>query len=89
MSALLKESDYAKGWFVFILAATIVGALAGAVLGALMGAVLAGAGASLDIVRTIASITGGLAGLAVSYFLFRYAVRRFIVSKLSPSDAET
>jgi ABC-type uncharacterized transport system permease subunit len=83
----LKELDYIKAWAVFWVLSTVGGLLVGFVAGGMLGFVLGGLGVHM---RTIKILCGGLAfllGLPVSYFLFQFSIRMFLVPKLSPPES--
>ena len=82
----LKELDFLKAWAFFWLLSTIGGALVGFVAGGMLGFVLGGLGVHA---RTIAVVCGGLGfvlGIPISYLLFQFSIRIFLVPKLSPPD---
>jgi hypothetical protein len=86
MTSKLKEIDYIKAWAVFWVLSTVGGLVVGFVAGGMLGFVLGGLGVHM---RTIKILCGGLAfvlGLPVSYFLFQFSIRMFLVPKLSPPE---
>jgi hypothetical protein len=83
----LKEIDYLKAWGVFWVLSTVGGAVIGFVAGAMLGFVLGGLGFQA---RTIAVVCGGLGfvlGIPLSYVLFRFSIRMFLIPKLSPPES--
>ena len=86
MTSKLKELDYLKAWAVFWVLSTVGGAIIGFVAGAMLGFVLGGLGVHT---RTIAVVCGGLGfflGIPLSYLLFQFSVRIFLVPKLSSPE---
>jgi hypothetical protein len=85
----LKELDYLKAWACFWVLSTVGGAIVGFVAGAMLGFVLGGLGVHT---RTIAIVCGGLGfvlGIPLSYVLFQFSIRMFLVPKLSPPEGVT
>jgi uncharacterized membrane protein len=85
----LKEIDYLKAWAVFWVLATIGGAIVGFVAGAMLGFVLGGLGVHT---RTIAVLCGDLSFvlcIPLSYVLFQFSIRMFLIPKLSPPEGMT
>jgi hypothetical protein len=83
----LKELDYLKAWAVFWVLSTVGGAVIGFVAGAMLGFVLGGLGFHT---RTIAIVCGGLGfvlGIPLSYVLFQFSIRMFLIPKLSPPES--
>ena len=81
----MNEPPYLKAWFLFFLVATLGGAIAGALLGGMLGFVLSMAGVSVPAIKLIGTIAGFIIGLPISFFAFKWSVRRFILPNLSPS----
>ena len=79
----LSESDFLKAYALLLVLSLLGGAISGAVLGGITGAICGVMGYSLSVIRQLSSIAGALAGMVVSYFIFRWVVLRFIVRKLS------
>ena len=83
----LKELDYLKAWAVFWVLSTVGGAIIGFVAGAMLGFIMGGLGFPT---RTIALVCGGLGfllGIPLSYLLFQFSVRMFLIPKLSSSES--
>ena len=83
------QGHYFKDWLTYIVCATIGGFIAGAILGFIFGAVggvIAGASGHIssarDLGAKLGAIGGVLASLPVSYFVYRWTVRR-VVSRLA------
>jgi hypothetical protein len=83
----LKETDYLKAWAVFWILSTVGGALVGFVAGAMLGFVLGGLGVHLHTIKILCGGLGFLLGIPLSYFLFQFSIRMFLVPKLSPPEA--
>jgi len=79
----LKETDYLKAWGIFWLMATVGGFFVGAAGGAFLGAILGVAGVSIHNIKLICGAFGFLLSIPLSYILFRFAVAKFIVPKLT------
>jgi hypothetical protein len=84
----LKEADYIKPWAIFFALTFVGGAIAAAILGGVTGAILRVVGASPGF---IAAFSGGLCFLVsmpISYFCFRFAVKKFLLPKITmPADS--
>lgn len=73
---------YFKGWIIFFLLTTLIGALLGGVLGVAMGAILGSLGVSLLTIQAASGIAGFVVGIPISFFSFKWAVRKYIVSQI-------
>lgn len=74
----IGEGQIALAWFLFVVVATIGGAVAGAIGGMVIGAVLGGAGQSMQTIQVASAFAGFFAGLPVSWLTFRWQVRRLL-----------
>jgi high-affinity Fe2+/Pb2+ permease len=66
-----------------VLAGAIVGAIQGAILGTILGIL----GYTEDI-ALITGVTGFLLGIVISFFVFKWSIRKFILTQLSNADAQ-
>ena len=84
----MKEIDILKSFGLFLLGSVVGGMILGAVAGFLVGIGVAVTGGALASVQSGAQLLGLLAGLAVSYFMFRIVVLKMIVPRVArPADA--
>ena len=81
LPAPLKESDFLKTFVLLMVCSVTGGALAGGVLGAIVGVICA-ALRTPQTIRVLAPVVGGIAGILITYVLFRAFVLRFIVRKI-------
>jgi len=88
-TAKLKEIDYLKAWAVFWILSTIGGGIVGLVAGALVGFILGGLGAHTHTIRIVCGGLGFLLGIPISYLLFQFSIRIFLLPKLSPTEGVT
>jgi hypothetical protein len=83
----LKDVDYIKPWAIFFALTFVGGVIIGLVVGGGVGGILRAIGASP---RIIAVFTGGLSFLVsmpISYFCFRFAVKKFLLPKITTPEA--
>ncbi|MDX2109823.1 MAG: hypothetical protein SFY80_06220 [Verrucomicrobiota bacterium] len=78
----MNNIKYFKAWAIFALVAMVGGFLVGAVIGFILGALLGIAGVSLKDIKTITGIVGFCLGLIVSYYTFRWSVKKYIIDPL-------
>jgi ABC-type uncharacterized transport system permease subunit len=83
----LKEIDFLKAWAVFWVLSTVGGTVVGFVAGAMLGFVLGGLGVHMRTIQIVCGGLGFLLGIPISYFLFQFSIRMFLVPKLSPPEA--
>ncbi|MEO1498161.1 MAG: hypothetical protein AAFV43_13525 [Planctomycetota bacterium] len=74
-----REPRFVVAWLVFVVVATVGGALAGAVAGGSLGVGMGAAGMSMDDIQLAGQIAGVIAGLPVSYVTYRWSVQKFIL----------
>src|SRR5215467_8980906 len=84
----LKEIDYLRAWAVFWVLSTVGGFLVGLVAGGMLGFVLGGLGVHMRTIKILCGVLGFLLGIPLSYFLFQFSIRKFLVPKLSAPDGE-
>lgn len=80
--AAASQLPYFKSWLLFVVIAGIGSGLAGAIGGGGIGAIMGSAGASVTTIKIVAGGFGFLLGLPISYYTFKWAVRKFIVASL-------
>ena len=85
----ISESVFLKAFAVLMLGSMVAGFLAGAIAGFLLGLVLALTGGNMANLQTGAAILGGVAGVVVSYFVFRTVVLKLILPKLPAASMST
>jgi hypothetical protein len=83
----LKELDYIKAWAFFWVLSTVGGLLVGFVAGGMLGFVLGGLGVHMRTIKILCGGLGFLLGIPISYFLFQFSIRMFLVPKLSPPES--
>jgi hypothetical protein len=83
----LKEIDYLKAWAFFWVLSTVGGLIIGFVAGAMLGFVLGGLGVHMRTIKVVCGGLGFLLGIPLSYFLFQFSIRTFLIPKLSPPEA--
>jgi ABC-type uncharacterized transport system permease subunit len=77
--------NFFKSWLIHTFVSLILCALAGGVAGFIIGFVMGGAGAPLDQIRVVCGIAGFLAGLPISFLVFRWAVGLYFAPKQIPT----
>lgn len=82
----IGEGQIALAWFLFVVVATIGGAVAGAFAGAFIGGVLGGIGQPTQAIRIVSALAGFFAGLPVSWLTFRWQVRRLLAKASATSN---
>jgi len=83
----LKEADYLKAWAVFWVLSTIGGFIVGLVAGGIVGALLGAMGVKVQVIRVLCGALGFLLAIPISYLLFRFAIVKFIVPKVTIQNA--
>jgi membrane associated rhomboid family serine protease len=78
----LKHSTYIKAWLAYTLGATLLGGIIGAFIGVILGAILTAAGLPVSQIKLVTAIVGLAFGIPFSYFMFRLAVNKFLLSKI-------
>ena len=76
-----SDAAYGKSWFIFFLVCTFAGFFVGAIGGAVVSVGLVAAGRS-EMTPIVAGVVGFLVGIPISFFTFRWSVRRYIVEPL-------
>jgi len=82
----LKEIDYLKAWAFFWILSTVGGFIVGFVAGAMLGFVLGGLGVHMHTIKVLCGGLGFLLGIPVSYLLFQFSIRMFLLPKLSAAE---
>jgi hypothetical protein len=85
----LREIDYLKAWAFFWILSTVGGFIVGLVAGAMLGFVLGGLGVQMHTIKVLCGGLGFLLGIPVSYLLFQFSIRKFLLPKLSPPEGMT
>lgn len=80
--ARLRERDLFLSWVLLIVVGGITGAMLGGVLGAFIGGVGAAMGASNVAAAPYITVVSLVAGLAMSYSVFRLIVKRLLAKAL-------
>jgi len=83
----LKETDYLKPWAIFFVLAFVGGAVAGAIVGGVLGGILRVIGASPKFIGAFSGGLGFLVSMPISYFCFRFAVKKFLLPKITMPEA--
>ena len=83
----MMEIRYFKAWLVFFLVATLGGGIAGFVAGATLGAIMGMDGAEIEAIQIGGKVIGFLAALPVSFLVYRWSVRRFVINPLTASKS--
>jgi hypothetical protein len=90
------EGDYLKSWLLFFLCGTIAGGvfglIGGALFGGIAGAVAAASGHASDVQtwgQQVGRIGGFVFGIPVSYFCYRFTVKRLITRLVSSSSPQS
>ena len=83
----LRHFDYVKAWLAYTLGATILGAFGGALIGLILGIIFVAASVPPSQGKIITAIAALIFAVPFSYFMFRLAVKRFIVSKLAEENS--
>lgn len=73
--------QYFKSWIIYFVLSLVLCAVAGGIVGFILGAIMGGAGFSIQQIQVICGIAGFIAGIPVSFLLFRWAVSLFFVPK--------
>lgn len=80
----MKEIKYFKTWMIYTAVSLLGGFVAGAVQAFILGLILSLVKVPLDIISRTTAITGFIAGLIISFFVFKWSVKKFIL----PQTAE-
>jgi integral membrane sensor domain MASE1 len=83
-----ENISFLKPWLIFFLVATVGGSLAGAVAGFFIGMTMGIIGSSLEQIRFICGVVAFAAGTVISFFTYKWSVKRFILSELSNKTEE-
>lgn len=84
-----SQIPYFKTWLIYSLSSMVLSALCGMASGMVCGMIMGAAGVPLDTIKVVCGVLGFVLGLAISFIMFRWAVDKFIVPKVSrlPSNA--
>jgi uncharacterized membrane protein len=75
-----KEVSYFKSWLIFFLVASVGGGILGMVFGGLLGGVLGAAGVPIKTITVVGGIVGLIISVPISFFTFKWSVRKYIVA---------
>ena len=78
----MNEVKFLKCYVVYTLCAGLAGFAIGLIQGAILGIILGIAGVELRIIPIITGITGFITGSIVGFFIFRWAIRKFIINQI-------
>ena len=82
----MNEIKFLKAYLIYTIVGVLAGAVAGAIQGALLGTILGILGYTENI-ALITGITGFLVGIVISFFVFRWSIRKFIFTQLRAPQA--
>ena len=82
VDAATPELPFFKSWLVFAAIATFGGGLLGALVGMIIGGIMGGAGATIPTIQLVTGIVGMLLGLPISFFTYKWSVKKFIVAQM-------
>jgi hypothetical protein len=83
----MNEIKFLKAYLIYTIVGVLVGAIAGALQGAILGTILGILGYTENI-PIITGITGFLFGIVISFFVFRWSIRQFILTQLTATQPE-
>ena len=83
----LKEADYIKPWAIFFALTFVGGTIAAAIVGGVVGGILGALGASPRIIAVFSGGLGFLVSMPISYFCFRFAVKKFLLPRIAAPEA--
>jgi hypothetical protein len=76
-------------WAFYVICATILGGIAGGLGGLLAGVVINAAGGSMTTMKIAAGACGFVLGLPISFFLYYWSVKHFLIPKIESAQSET
>jgi uncharacterized protein HemY len=82
----MNEIKFLKAYVIYVVVGFIAGAIVGAIQGAILGAVLGALGHPMENIPLITAVTGFLFGVFVSFFVFRWNIRKFILTQLNQAQ---
>lgn len=85
----MSKISFVKGYLIYLVCASLAGLVAGAIQGGVLGFILGLAGVGLDKITIITAITGFLVGTLIGYFIFRWAICRFILPQFTNARQAT
>lgn len=68
-----------KNWVILLIATFLGGPVFGAIQGFIIGFILGGLGVSIKSIKIITGTTGLIFGLFISYFIFVWFIKKYIV----------
>lgn len=78
----MGEVKFLKAYTIYALVGAVCGFFAGAGQGFILGMAMALAGVEPQIIPIITGITGFITGLIISFFIYRWSIRKFIIPQL-------
>lgn len=76
---IVLNIKYIKTWAIYTVISLLGGFVAGAVQAFILGLILSLVKVPLDIISGTTAFTGFIAGLIVSFFVFKWGVKKFIL----------
>ena len=81
-----SDTRYFKAWFLFFFVSVIGALSAGLVLGFIAGIIIAALGEDINNYLMPLQVSGGLAGLVVSFLCFRWSIKNYIIPQIVGSS---
>jgi len=78
----MSNVKFLKCYVVYTLCAGLAGFTVGLIQGAILGFILGIAGVELRVIPFITGITGFITGSIVGFFIFRWAIRKYIFNQI-------
>ncbi len=78
----MRQVKFFKAWIIFLVMSTIVTAAAGFLAGAAVGLLMGALGTSVRNMQAVASLVGIAVMLPVSFLIYRWSVKQFILKQL-------
>jgi hypothetical protein len=82
----MNEIKFLKAYAIYVVVGFLAGAIVGAIQGFILGAILGAFGYPMEDIPLITGITGFLFGVFVSFFVFRWSIRKFILTQLNEAQ---
>lgn len=80
-SWIVLNIKYIKTWVIYTLISLLGGFIVGAVQGFILGLILSLCKVSFEVISKTTAVTGFVAGLLVSFFVFKWSIEKFILLK--------
>lgn len=78
-----KKVHFLKAYLMLVVVGAVLGFLVGAVQGGILGMAMGLLGVAMETIPRVTSFTGGLLGLVVGFFVFRWTIRKYIFPQLA------